>query len=80
MLTVTTSFANKTPAAMAAISPNLVTVEPGIGTVADALVAAAGAVGDVERRARGSRVAWSSDWDVSFGPEVLDRLVAFLDG
>ncbi len=79
MLTVTNSFENKTAEAMAAISPNIVAADPGIESVADALCAAAAAVEDVERRVRGSRVAWSRDWDDSFGDELLDRVTGLLE-
>jgi hypothetical protein len=53
MLTVTNSFENKTPEAMAAISPNLIAAEPSIDAIADALCEAAGAADDVDRRLRG---------------------------
>jgi glycosyltransferase involved in cell wall biosynthesis len=79
MLTVTNSFANKTPEALAAISANLIAAAPGIDAVTDALCAAAGAVEDVERRARGSRVDWSRDWDTSFPDSLLDRVETLLE-
>ena len=63
MLTVTNSFENKTAAAMAAISTNLIAAEPGVEAIADALCEAAAGARDVERRARGSAVRWSRDWD-----------------
>jgi hypothetical protein len=78
MLTVTNSFENKTAEAMAAISPNIVAATPGIEEIADALCAAAAGVDDVERRVRGSRVAWSTDWDESFGEGLLERVAGFL--
>jgi hypothetical protein len=78
MLTVTNSFENKTPEAMAAISPNLLTAEPTVDAVADALCEAAAGVDDVERRARGSHVRWSRDWDESFDDALLARVDAFL--
>jgi hypothetical protein len=80
MLTVTNAFENKTAEALAAISPNLITAEPGLDGVADALCEAAAGAGDAERRARGSRVAWSRDWDASFDDALLDRVVALLEG
>jgi glycosyltransferase involved in cell wall biosynthesis len=80
MLTVTNSFENKTAAALGAISPNLIAAEPTIEGVADALCAAAAAAGDVDRRVRGSRVAWSRDWDDSLDDELLARAAAFLEG
>jgi hypothetical protein len=79
MLTVTNSFENKTAEAMAAISPNIVAAAPGIDDIAAALCEAAAAVEDAERRVRGSRVAWSRNWDVSFGDDLLDRVTAFLE-
>ena len=78
MLTVTNSFENKTAAAMAAISSNLVAAEPGVESLAGALCAAAAAAGDVERRVRGSRVDWSRDWDESFDDELIARVAGFL--
>ena len=71
MLTVTNSFENKTAAAMSAISPNLITAEPGIESVADALVAAVAGARDVDRRVRGSQVDWSRDWDEAFGDALM---------
>ena len=79
MLTVTSTFENKTADALAAISPNLIAAEPGISALADALCEAAAGAGDVERRLRGADVRWSRDWDESFDDALLDRLAGFLD-
>ncbi len=49
-----------------------------VDAVADALCAAAGAAGDVERRVRGSRVDWSRDWDESFNDKLLAKIAGFL--
>jgi glycosyltransferase involved in cell wall biosynthesis len=78
MVAVTTTFENKTADALAAISANLVAAAPTVDGIAQGLAAAAEAAGDVERRARGSAIRWSTDWDASFGDEVLDRLTDFL--
>ena len=78
MLTVTSTFENKTAEALAAISPNLIAAEPTVDAVADALCVAAGAAGDVERRVRGSRVDWSRDWDESFNDKLLAKIAGFL--
>ena len=61
MLTVTNSFENKTPEAMAAISSNLIAAEPTIEGVAAALSDAAAGAPDADRRLRGSQVNWSRD-------------------
>jgi glycosyltransferase involved in cell wall biosynthesis len=79
MLTVTNSFENKTPEAMAAISPNLITVEPTVEAIAAGLRAAEAGVEDFERRARGSAVRWSRDWNRSFDDGLVARIAAFLE-
>jgi hypothetical protein len=78
MLTVTNSFENKTAEAMAAISPNLLAVDPSIEGIARGLTDAAAAVDDVGRRVHGSAVRWSRDWEHSFDDELLARVAAFL--
>jgi hypothetical protein len=78
MLTVTNSFENKTPEALAAISPNLIAAEPSIEGVAGALCEAAAGAGEVERRLRGSRVDWSRDWDESFDDALMARVERWL--
>jgi glycosyltransferase involved in cell wall biosynthesis len=79
MLTVTNSFENKTAAAMAAISPNLITVEPSVEGVQAGLREAVARVDDYERRTEGSHVHWSRDWDDSFDNPLIDRVTSFLD-
>jgi hypothetical protein len=79
MLTVTNSFENKTPAAMAEISSNLITVEPTVEGIAAGLVEAAAGIGDHERRLRGSQVNWSSNWHDSLDGDLLARVMRFLE-
>jgi glycosyltransferase involved in cell wall biosynthesis len=78
MLTVTNSFECKTPQALSAISSNLITAEPSVDGVAAALQEAVTGVEDHERRARGSAVRWSCDWDDSFDEALLNRVVEAL--
>jgi glycosyltransferase involved in cell wall biosynthesis len=78
LLTVTNTFENKTAEAMDAISPNLLAVEPTIEGIAIGLRRAGAAVDDYDRRAHGSAVRWSRDWDQSFDDELLARVAAFL--
>jgi glycosyltransferase involved in cell wall biosynthesis len=80
MLAVTNSFENKTPEAMEAISPNLITAAPGVEEVADALCDAAGRAGDFAGRAAGSDVRWSRDWNQSFDDGLLTRVLELLRG
>jgi len=79
MVTVTNSFENKTPEALAAISPNLVVAEPGLDDLAEALAAAAARVEDFEARAAGSRVRWSRSWRETFDDELMGRIEALLE-
>jgi hypothetical protein len=79
MLTVTNSFENKTPEAMAEISDNLVTVEPSMDGVAGGLRDAVARVGDGAGRAAGARVRWSRSWDASFDADVMGRIASFLE-
>jgi glycosyltransferase involved in cell wall biosynthesis len=80
MLTVTNSFENKTAAALEAISPNLIAAEPSIDGIAAGLRAAAAAVEDHERRARGSAVNWSRDWATTFDDSMMERIESLLGG
>jgi GT2 family glycosyltransferase len=79
LLTVTSSFENKTAQAVRDISANLTAVEPRAHQIADALVRAVHDAGDFERRIAGSQVRWSSDWAQSFDDELVARLIAELD-
>lgn len=78
MLTVTNSCDNKTAEKLTAISTNLITAPPTVPGVVAALAEAVAAVGNGERRVAGSAVDWSSDWEKSLGPEVMDRVTGFL--
>jgi glycosyltransferase involved in cell wall biosynthesis len=79
MLAVTNSFENKTAEAMAAISSNLITVEPSVDHLAAGLREAADRVEDFEGRVRGSVVRWSREWDQSFDAELMARVESLLE-
>ena len=78
MLTVTNTFANKDAAAMAALSPNLIAVEPTIEAIAAAIASAASRSDDLAARVEGSRVAWPTDWEAAFDETVMATLDRFL--
>jgi glycosyltransferase involved in cell wall biosynthesis len=80
LLAVTTSFENKTAAALQEISGNLIAAEPTVEGVLAGLRSAVAGAADVERRLRGSEVRWSRSWDESFEPELMAELVAVLGG
>jgi GT2 family glycosyltransferase len=74
MLTVTNTFENKTREALRAISTNLIAGPPAVDAIAEALAEAVAGAGDADRRARGSAVAWSRDWQTSFDDALVRRL------
>jgi glycosyltransferase involved in cell wall biosynthesis len=78
MVTVTNTFENKDQAALAAISENLIAVEPSLDAIVAGLGSAERAVGDAERRVRGSQVHWSRDWAQTFPAELLDEVLGAL--
>ena len=79
LLTVTNSFENKTPQALAAVSANLIAAEPTIDGVAAALADASGRAGDYAARIAGSAVDWSDDWERSLADPVMDEIDALLE-
>jgi glycosyltransferase involved in cell wall biosynthesis len=79
LLTVTNTFENKTRDAMSAISSNLIAAEPTIDGIAGALCGAGAGVEDFARRAHGSDVRWSRDWERSFDDELLGRVIVYFD-
>ncbi len=78
MLTVTNTFEAKSAGALQEISSNLIAAPATIDGVAGALVRAAAAVDDVERRTAGTAVNWSLDWTQSFDDELVDRVASQL--
>jgi hypothetical protein len=79
MVTVTNSYANKTPESLAAISANLHAGEPTREGLREALRDAIGAIDDFDARVAGAGVDWPTDWDAALDPAVLERLREFLD-
>ncbi|WP_237481917.1 glycosyltransferase [Lichenibacterium dinghuense] len=77
--TVTNTFANKTEAALRAISPNLIGVKPTLDGIVDGLRAAIARVDDVDGRLAGARaMTWPTDWDEAFPADAMARVNAFL--
>jgi len=79
MVTVTNSFENKTAAALASISSNLIAVEPTLDGVIGGLRQAVAGAEDAERRVRGGDVRWSREWDDSFDDALMERVESFLE-
>ena len=79
MLTVTNAFENKTPGAMAAISPNLITTEPTIEAIAAGLGEAAAAAAD-SKGARAARRCSGAGLGRLVDDALMDRVLALLDG
>jgi hypothetical protein len=79
MLSVTNTYENKTSASLVDLSENLIPVAPTVADVKRGLGEAAVAVENIERRSRGSQVRWSTTWDRSLSPDVMDRIRQFLE-
>lgn len=79
MLVVTNTYANKTADKMAAISPNIIAVEPTVESLTLGLKSAAENIEDFDRRIRGSNVQWSTSWDSSFDNKVTARIKEFIE-
>lgn len=77
---ITSVFGNKTASALAAISTNIVGVEPDPVSVADALAVEVARVGEVERRVAGARFDWPRSAVEAYPPEFADRLLRLMDG
>lgn len=78
MLTVTNTFANKTADRLREISENFVPVAGTVDAVAQGLIDAEASLGDFDRRVRGAKVRWATDWPQSFHPALMHRLEQFL--
>lgn len=79
MITITNTFETKTAEAMAAISPNLRTVEPNVTELVETLRVAVEQTARGEDRVRGASVVWSRAWDESFDAECLKQIQELLD-
>ncbi len=74
LVTVTSTFAGKTPARLAELSSNLIAAEPTVDALASALQTAVERAEQVEERVAGAAVAWSRTWDESLSESVLDAV------
>jgi glycosyltransferase involved in cell wall biosynthesis len=75
LLTVTNTFENKTQAALASISSNLIAVEPSLDGIVAGLRAALEGADEFGRRAAGGAVNWSRSWEETFPAELLDKVL-----
>lgn len=75
---VTSTFANKDAATLAAISPNLVPATPTPEGVTAALREAVRLTADLGGRARGSELTWPSSWDDALPDAVVSRVAGWL--
>jgi glycosyltransferase involved in cell wall biosynthesis len=79
LMTVTNTYANKTAERLRAISPNLIATDATVPALVDGLRRAVAGVENYQARSQGARVNWSTDWDTSFPPAILQRINEFLD-
>ncbi len=79
LATVTNTFANKTVAALTAISPNLIGVKPTLDGIVDGLLGAITRAENIDARLAGAAaMTWPTDWDDAFPADTMDRVNAFL--
>ncbi|MGY2937399.1 hypothetical protein ACVWZ6_007001 [Bradyrhizobium sp. GM6.1] len=78
MWTVTNTFENKTAESLAAISTNLIPVEPTLEAVVGGLREAISRVEQYDRRMQGACFDWPTDWNDAFEPEAIKKIVEFL--
>lgn len=76
LVTVTSTFANKTPERLAELSSNLIAAEPSIEALANALAEATVRSADFGARVAGADVPWSRSWTDSLSDDVLDAVMA----
>jgi hypothetical protein len=74
LVTVTNTYANKTAAALHALSSNLVAVAPTVEAITAGIHAAVRRTPDRDARVAGADVRWSRDWRTSFDDALLRRL------
>jgi hypothetical protein len=79
MVVVTNTFENKTAESLAAISQNLIGVEPTLEGVKAGLRNAIEAAEDYEARLRGSEVNWARSWEESLGEDQLRAVRQFIE-
>ena len=80
MLTVTNSFENKTADAMAAISSNLITVEPSVEGVCAGLRAGGGRASTTSDAAPAAAASTgAATGTTSFDDELMERVTSFLE-
>jgi hypothetical protein len=75
LVSVTTAFENKTPEAMAEISPNIIAAPPTLAGVTAALAQAQARADDIESRVAASTVAWATDWRSAFDDATLAWII-----
>jgi hypothetical protein len=79
MPVVTNTFENKSADELEGIAANLIPAQPTIEGIKQGVRSALEASADHERRLRGADVAWSSSWEKSFDPPLVERLVELLE-
>jgi len=74
MSVVTATFAEKSPAALAAISENLIPAEARVEAIAAGLAQAERRTGDVEGRVAGAAIEWPVTWDETFDDPTMEAI------
>jgi hypothetical protein len=75
---VTSTFATKDEATLAAISPNIIAAPPAVGGVSERLRTAVRRSHDPAACALGSTFDWPTSWDQALGPDVVASVAGWL--
>lgn len=78
-LVVTNTCLNKTEPRLEALSANLIGAPPTIAGVRDSLQSALEISPDIDRRRRGTKVAWARTWDDAYNASLLAMVQAWLN-
>jgi glycosyltransferase involved in cell wall biosynthesis len=78
MVTVTTTYENKTPEKLTALSANLIGVPPTVDGLKMGLAQAVKRMDDYEARIAGAQVHWATNWEQAFNADFMKRLNEFL--
>lgn len=74
LIAVTNTYATKTRERMSAISENIIAVPPTLNGLKAGLVAALKRVDNFAARVEASQLNWSTSWDETFNPKVIQQI------
>ncbi|MEO5725130.1 MAG: hypothetical protein ABIQ39_10470, partial [Ilumatobacteraceae bacterium] len=80
LTTITSTYATKCAADLAAISANIVAVEPDPKVLADAIACAVNSAGDLQRRSAAAEFDWPRSAAQALSSDLITRMLTMIDG